>query len=156
MNANDESQSLNEAMNRFKTASTYLRTEIFSKASDHQEYEYNIWEGFEDVERLLFQRLVTIPCNLENISYGSKIQQSIRVRPLSWKDLAILNNGSQKDYESFSSDEVELGFVGYFYRIHNGEEICNVEFEVCSSTMHPEAVGGRGFIEAKFVSFECS
>ncbi|QQR57412.1 MAG: hypothetical protein IPG59_20925 [Candidatus Melainabacteria bacterium] len=140
----EDTKELNEAMNRFRQASSDLRKH-FSAASDFRGHEHNISEGWDEIQKLLFDRLVCFPCALEHFEYG-KAHQGIEVKP---KYLPIgLFAGSNS--ECFSSSDFVLLFRDYFIP---AEKEC-VSFKILKSAEFPELEGKNGFVEVDKVYYE--
>ncbi len=141
----EDTKELNEAMNRFRQASRDLHKH-FSAASDFKGHEHNIWEGYDEIRILLFERLVCYPCALEHCKFGYEAQKGIEVKP---KYLPIgLFAGSNN--ECFSSEEFVLLFTEYFEQ--SEKEL--VRFKIFKSSEFPELEGKDGFVEIDKVYFD--
>ena len=147
-------------MNHFRLASRELFNQHFhvggAKADDAE--AWNAEERFEEVEAVLFEKLVLEPLGLAGVKYG---QRNARILvALRHGDFApiMLNRELDSGYWDFPLKEVtadaRLEFICFFdwdqldYRDHR-----YVRVHVAEWPSHPEAVGKQAFIESHYVRY---
>lgn len=164
---------LNWCMNRFRLASRDLFNQYFAVPHAPAEYDYEFYEGFEAVERTLFESLVLEPCAIsspEGYRYGSSDYQAhplVRVRlpnPNTEEDLVgdplvapiLINRELASGYWDFPlnlfTNEVELHFIAYFdwERMHYRDNQY-VRVKINNWPSHPDVVGKHALVEARLI-----
>ncbi len=165
---------IHESMNRFRLASRELFNHYFSVPQGENAFEY--YDGFNEVERVLFTMLVLEPCSVPRASkdytYGIDGHPGIRVRlpianvgeylvgddtpqvaPIMLnRELTWINSGycGYWDFPLNSfSNEATLLYVSFFdWESMAYRDNAYVRVQVSDWPSHPEAIGRHGLVES--------
>lgn len=151
---------LDEAMNRFRVASRELFNHFFRMPNPYGSGRAP-WvheERFQDIQRLLFQKLVVEPFALESGEYGTpRTDILVKVRHEGAVPI-MLNRGIDSGYWDYPVKEVDnevcLQFIAFFdWDALDFRDNRYVRVRVDCSVACPEIVGKHGLVESQHVRF---
>ncbi|MCP5242486.1 MAG: hypothetical protein H6940_03455 [Burkholderiales bacterium] len=150
---------LDAHINRFRIATRELFNHFFRVDDPYNNGSWVLEERYEEVESLLFEKLVLEPAELPLIPYGT-LQPNIRVNLRGTGGFVpiMLNREVDSGYWDYPLKEVtreaKLAFISFFdwdqldYRDHR-----YVRAQVIERKSQPEIVGKHAFIETHYVCF---
>ncbi len=169
---------LHQSMSRFRLASRELFNHYFSVPYPPGEPHYEYYDGFREVERVLFTMLVLEPCSVplasSDYSYGLDAHPGIRVRlPIANANdnlvgvdepmvaPLMLNREINSGYWDYPLDrftnEATLLYVAYFdWDSMHSRDNAYVRVQVQDWPSHPEAIGKHGLVESHLVRYVLS
>jgi len=166
---------LHQSMSRFRLASRELFNHYFAVPYSSAQSSYEYYDGFNEVERVLFTMLVLEPCAVPSAPssyvYGFDAHPSIRVRlPIANVDENIggvddplvapimLNreiNSGYWDYplEQFTNDATLLYVAFFDWDSMQSRDNAYVRVQVSDWPSHPETIGKYALVESYLVRY---
>lgn len=164
---------LNHSMHRFRLASRELFNNFFAVPLPPANYDYEYYDGFNNVENVLFQSLVLDPCIVpysEDFAYGVKMHPHIRVRLPSAeldRDLVggpieiapiMINREIDSGYWDHDVSKVDnsaiMKFVCFFdWESMHSRDNAFVRVQITDWPQHTDLIGKHALIESTMVRF---
>ncbi len=157
---------INERMDRFRRASRETFNNYFRvprEGSNIMSCQDECWgakERFDELERVMFEKLVKEPLSIEGPEYGLA-QPNIQVvsENLVTEIPIMLNRELASGYWDYPLKgvpaETVMRFVCYFdFDCIDNFDCRYVRIEVEASSKHPEIVGKEALIETQYISYK--
>lgn len=144
---------LDEGINRFRFASRELYNNFF-RASYEEDYE--LWclmkDGFQEVQKTLFERMIEIPFGLDHYSYGMEAQLNVEVKVDQESMSVMLNRGINTGYWDYPLTKIPGEYILVFREFFDFNTNVYLDHgytkvEVLKSSDYPDIVGKHGLIE---------
>jgi hypothetical protein len=151
---------LDQRMRQFRVASRELFNNYFRLAEPYPTTEegWILEEQFQDVQKLLFQKMVAEPEQLKHVEYGKPQQEILVMVGSEWGVPWMLNRETNSGYWDDPLDRVtrdaRLIFISYFDFDQLGfRDNQYVRAQVANWPAHPETLHKHALIEAQYVRF---
>ena len=169
------SMDLHRSINRFRLASRELFNNYFAVPCVPEEQGFEYYDGFGEVERILFTMLVLEPCAVPqppaDYRYGFYAHPRIRVRlPIANVGENVLGNDEPRFAEILINREISSGYwdfpldrfsneatllyIGFFdWESMHSRDNEFVRIQISEWPSHPEAEGKHGLVKAADVRY---
>ncbi len=150
---------IDDMMSRFRLASREVFNHNFRASDPYGDEGWALAERFSVLQAVLFQKLVTEPACLPNVSYGD-LQTEILVELRSGIELApaFLNREVMSGYWDYPVKEITRGSRLFFLSFFDWNQLDYrdgqyVRIQIDHLPLHPETTGKHALVEWRHVCF---